>query len=134
MKLKDRYKELKRENPERIVLLLSGSFYVTYDMDACLFTYLLSYQVKNDKVGFPVSTLDRVVELLREKKISYLVVREGENIAYEEEDSQFFSVLEKAQKAYHNQLLWQALLDRIQILLEKDFDNYIKIKEFVDEL
>ena len=40
MKLKDRFKDLKRDYKDFIVLIVSGSFYVSYDSDAVLLSYL----------------------------------------------------------------------------------------------
>ena len=52
MKLKDKYQQLKKMHPDIMIILLSGSFYVSYGMDALLLAHLFSYHIKDDKVGF----------------------------------------------------------------------------------
>ena len=39
-----------------------------------LLSYLFSYQIKNDRVGFPSSALDKIVNSLCEKHICVVVV------------------------------------------------------------
>lgn len=133
MKLKDKYKELKREHIESIILLRSGSFYVSYEMDAFILNYLFSYQVKNEKVGFPVSTISKVLQSLEEKHISFFVFDDSDGRYYEaNDDNCYFSFYDKAQSNYNNQLMMQVLFDRIKYLIERDSKNYFKIKEFID--
>ena len=45
MKIKDKYRELKRQYPDSLILLRSGNFYITYDDDALLLYHLFSYQL-----------------------------------------------------------------------------------------
>lgn len=103
-------------------------------MDAFILNYLFSYQIKSDKVGFPITSIERVSNGLLEKQISFLIFDGKEKNEYRKSENQFFLFLEKAQKAYNNQLMMQSLLDRIKLLIEKDSANYIKIKEFIDAL
>lgn len=135
MKLKERYKELKREYPCGIVLLRSGSFYVSYETDAFILNYLFSYQIKNDKVGFPISAISRILESLKEKQISFFVDDGDDNNCYDaNEENQYFSFYDKAQSNYNNQLMMQVLFDRIKYLIERDSKSYFKIKEFIDAM
>lgn len=134
MKLKDRYKELKRLYPDVLILLVSGSFYVTYDIDGFILNYLFSYQIKNDRVGFPSSTFDKVIELLSSKDISCIVFDKEVQTEYLKKDNTYFSFLAKAQQDFNNQLMIRTLVDRIKILVNNDSHNYIKIKEFIDAL
>ncbi len=134
MKLKDRYKELKRLYPDVLILLVSGSFYVTYDIDGFILNYLFSYQIKNDRVGFPSSTFNKVIELLSSKDISCIVFDKEVQTEYLKKDNTYFSFLAKAQQDFNNQLMIRTLVDRIKILVNNDSHNYIKIKEFIDAL
>ena len=133
MKLKDRFKDLKRDYKDFIVLIVSGSFYVSYDSDAVLLSYLFSYQIKNDRVGFPSSTLDKVVSSLCEKHICVVVVG-SEILESVFDDNQYYVYLDEAFKFFNNHTMLESLIDRIRLLVMRDFDNYIKIKGFIDEL
>ena len=57
----------------------NGTFYNVFDKDMYILYFLLNYQIKNDKIGFPKSALNKVINILEENKISYEVI--GENIA-----------------------------------------------------
>ena len=120
--------------PDVLILLVSGSFYVTYDIDGFILNYLFSYQIKNDRVGFPSSTFNKVIELLSSKDISCIVFDKEVQTEYLKKDNTYFSFLAKAQQDFNNQLMIRTLVDRIKILVNNDSHNYIKIKEFIDAL
>lgn len=135
MKVKDKFEEYKKLNPDTLVVMKVGSFYVAFGMDAFILSYVFSYQVKNDKVGFPLSTLDKVLFELGEKKINYMVVVEDiVTVEKKNLDNQYFEVLTLAQKFYNNKTLTDFLIERIRLLVHKDESNYFKIKDFIDEL
>ena len=52
MKLKDRFSSIKNRYLNDIVLIKSGSFYITFDQDAIIMNYLFSYQITSGKIGF----------------------------------------------------------------------------------
>ena len=79
MKIKEKYEELKNQHQEEILLLKVGSFYVTFDLDAITMNYLFSYQINNEKLGFPVTALAKVTTNLRDKNISFYIL-EGEEV------------------------------------------------------
>ena len=98
-----------------------------------LLSYLFSYQIKNDRVGFPSSALDKIVNSLCEKHICVVVV--GSEIRESVfDDNQYYVYLDEAFKLFNNHTMLESLIDRIRLLVMKDFDNYIKIKGFIDEL
>ena len=52
----------------------NGTFYSIYDDDCYILYYLLNYQIKNNKVGFPKSALNKVISILEENKINYVIL------------------------------------------------------------
>ena len=132
MKLKDRYKEIKREYLDSVILLGSGSFIISFGMDALLLHYLFSYQIKDDKVGFPKSAFERVSCILKEKEISYIYIYKDDDNNFVSSDNQYFILLEQAQKEFNDRAVLDILLDRICFLIAKDSSNYNKIKDFID--
>lgn len=134
MKLKDKYQQLKKMHPDIMIILLSGSFYVSYGMDALLLAHLFSYHIKDDKVGFPNVALNKVLDVLQQRHIHYIIMMKEDELTYKELDNAYFSVLEEAQICYNDQTMNTVLLERIRFLITKDRNNYIKIKEFIDEL
>lgn len=133
MKLKEKYTELKNENITSIVLIKSGSFYLTFDNDATILNYIFSYQINGSKVGFPLKNIDKVVSILNEKSINCIVLEDNEIKKFEHEINNYSLLFNEAKKFEFNFSMNNMLIDRIKFLLEKDPDNYLKIKRFIDE-
>lgn len=55
----------------KVVLRKNGGFYCVYGDDTYILNYLFNYKIKDDKVGFPISVLDKVINGLEEKCINY---------------------------------------------------------------
>ena len=133
MKLKEKYTELKNENITSIILIKSGSFYLTFDNDATILNYIFSYQINGSKVGFPLKNIDKVVSILNEKSINCIVLEDNEIKNFEHEINNYSLLFNEAKKFEFNFSMNNMLIDRIKFLLEKDPDNYLKIKRFIDE-
>ncbi|MGM9879635.1 MAG: hypothetical protein ACI31R_06425 [Bacilli bacterium] len=58
-------------NNKKVILRQVGKFVNVFDEDAVIISYLLNYKLVNDKVGFPMNALNKVINTLEEKKISY---------------------------------------------------------------
>lgn len=136
MKIKDKYQELKKRYPESLILLQSGNFYITYEDDALLLHHLFSYQLSKGKVGFPRQNLKKVCSKLEEQMLNYITYSSSaEQLdSYQAEVNQYYDYFQKIKKLEFQESVNQMLLDRIQFLLTSDSANYIKIKEFLDEL
>lgn len=132
MKVKDKYELLKKEYTDTLVIIKVGNFYTTFGSDAFILHYLFSYQITNDKLGFPACALEKVVWDLKNKSINYLVVSDEVLSENSYEDNQYYPVLEVAQKFYYEKVSIDMLVDRIRFLIHKDYGNYLKIKEFID--
>ena len=136
MTLKEEYKKRKENQQEKIILLQSGSFYVTFFQDAEILNYLFSYKVHDDKVGFPTKNLEKVLFELRSKKLNYVIIRQNKKyIIYdEEEESDYFTLLKVASSYSEESLKIGNLLEEIQYILQVNPRYYQKIKDFIDEL
>ncbi len=136
MTLKEEYKKRKENQQEKIILLQSGSFYVTFFQDAEILSYLFSYKVHDDKVGFPTKNLEKVLFELRSKKLNYVIIRQNKkDIIYdEEEESDYFTLLKVASSYSEESLKIGNLLEEIQYILQVNPRYYQKIKDFIDEL
>ena len=136
MTLKEEYKKRKENQQEKIILLQSGSFYVTFFQDAEILSYLFSYKFHYDKVGFPTKNLEKVLFELRSKKLNYVIIRQNKkDIIYdEEEESDYFTLLKVASSYSEESLKIGNLLEEIQYILQVNPRYYQKIKDFIDEL
>lgn len=132
MKLQEVYKDTKIDYPLYIILIQSGTFYVTYNDDAHILGYLLEYQVNENKVGFPKCSLEKVVSVLNESHISYIVL--NDRLEKEFPDNQYQDVLYKAKRKYYNELNAKLLIDEINFLLKSNPENISKIRDFISGL
>jgi len=133
MKMKDKYQSMRDSFVNFIILMKCGSFYITFDEDAKVLNYLFDYKINNDKLGFPLGSLEKVLFTLKEKKISYILYQDEEELAYESLENHYEEYLSLAEKFAFHKASNDLLMERIRILLEKK-GNYEKIKEFIDEL
>lgn len=73
----ENYKFFCENFPGTIVFIKSGNFYRCYDDDSYIIAYLMDYQVKatisRDMAGFPVDSLNRVLNKLQLKNINYKI-------------------------------------------------------------
>ena len=53
-----------------VVLRKVGGFYQTFDDDALIISYLFNYKIKSYRCGFPINVLNKVINVLEEKKIN----------------------------------------------------------------
>ena len=136
MTLKDEYQKLKQKYPKKIILIQSGTVYVTFFQDAEILNYLFSYQIHDDKVGFPIKMKDKILFNLRNEKLNYLVLdKEKREFSFDDNDIFSYEEILKISSQYAKQSSdTQELLDRIKSLIEINPNYYVKIKEFIDEL
>lgn len=131
MKLRDIFDDLKGTYLDKIILMKSGNFYLTYDSDAMILSNIFGYKKANGKVGFPVSILKKVTAWLKEKQISYMVY-EGEE--YDAENNEYYIYFKKASDGLIAEGMTSSLNKKIKEKIMENIDNYQKIKDFIDEL
>ena len=56
-----------------ITLRKSGGFYICFDNDAIVLSYLCNYKINNGRVGFPIGAIDKVINILENSSVSYVV-------------------------------------------------------------
>lgn len=106
-------KNIKELFPENVLLVKIGTFYESYNYDAYIISYLFNYKMKTlidgDKIcGFPTNSLNKVLSMLENKSINYIVVDKKHN--YEEETKMNFK-----RKNKYNELLTKSMkyIDKI---------------------
>lgn len=79
--IQENYKILKGEYPKSIILIKSGNFYVAINDDAIIMNLIFNYKIKQlptyMRIGFPVSTLNKITKVLTEKEINYIIFKNG---------------------------------------------------------
>ena len=56
-----------------------GLFYNVFDDDALILHYLLHYKIIDNKVGFPSNAINKVINSLEEKNISYKILNDSQD-------------------------------------------------------
>lgn len=79
MKTLETYKELKEKYGKYVVMIKVGIFYEVYDNDSYVIHNLCGYRVmgKNRRVGFPINSINNVIEVLKKNKVNYIIVDDG---------------------------------------------------------
>ena len=82
MKVVDLYNTYKDNYKEYVVFIRMGNFYETYNNDAYIISKIMNYKVKNIsnnvRVGFPIISLNKVLDELNNNKINYIVIEKDE--------------------------------------------------------
>ena len=119
----------------QIILRKSGLFYETFDEDAKILHYLFGYKMINDRVAFPDNALNKIINGLEEKKISYEIKLKdnSEKMDFKDKNS-YQKMLMKSQ----NKIAMAKLVNKLILKLEKMDDEklYIilrKLEEYVNE-
>ena len=76
--MKDKYYELKLIYKDYIIFLNSGNFYICINNDAYILNKIFSYKIIEAKdyikVGFPVTSLNKILMEINKREINYVVV------------------------------------------------------------
>lgn len=127
-----------------IILVKIGKFYQVYGKDAYIISYLFGYKLKRVEnvmvCGFPLSSVNKIISILEDKKINYLIVDRRNNYEVDERlDNKnlnnYTKYFEKAKKY----ISYKTRIDNINnFLLEnidkEDFKNIIrKMEDVINE-
>ncbi len=75
--LKEQYISLKKEYEHYLILLKSGNFYISLNNDAIIMNNIFEYKILDNnsyiKIGFPITSLNKIITKLDELEINYLI-------------------------------------------------------------
>ena len=74
MKTIDKYLKFKEMYKEHVVIIKSGNFYYTFLDDTYIFNYLFGYQIRENKIGFPLSAKAKVKSVLNRNNVNLIEV------------------------------------------------------------
>lgn len=85
-------KDIKQIHKEDIVFVKLGKFYYCYGKDAYIISYLFKYKlglVENRvySCGFPSQSLNKVLAMLENRKINYVIIDRRNNYQVEEKEN-----------------------------------------------
>lgn len=118
-----------------VEIFKNGGFYSVYNNDKYIFYYLFGYKIIDNRVGFPLSAYDKVINKLEELKIDY------ENKSLDvckkfKKLNKYNYFLEKGKSKYSLNFRLNKTLLYIEKLEEKEIDeiiSYIERKLIISE-
>ncbi len=135
MKTIDKYLKFKALYQDHVVIIKSGNFYYTFLDDTYILNYLFGYQIRQNKIGFPLNAKAKVKSVLNRHNINLIEVID--DYAYILESKNANAYQDKLKEAKSNLLISNMLnnlMTAIKIKVKEEEANYELIKEFVDEL
>ena len=135
MKTIDKYLKFKEMYKDHVVIIKSGNFYYTFLDDTYILNYFFGYQIRENKIGFPLNAKVKVKSVLNRNNVNLIEVID--DYAYVLESKNDNAYQEKLKEAKSNLLISNMLnnlMNAIEIKVKKEEANYNLIKEFVDEL
>lgn len=112
-----------------VVLRKNGGFYSVYGNDCYIFYYLFGYKIVDDRVGFPVSAYNKVINTLEENFISYEVV--NGNLANYKKRNNYEKFVKLGKKKHSLDFRIKEIISKLDKLQEKDID---KILDYIESL
>ena len=135
MKTIDKYLKFKEMYKDHVVIIKSGNFYYTFLDDTYIFNYLFGYQIRENKIGFPLNAKAKVKSVLNRNNVNLIEVIDDYAYVLESKNANAYQMILKEAKS--NLLvtnMLQNLMHTIEVKVKKEEANYDLIKEFVDEL
>ena len=135
MKTVDKYIRFKQMYHDYVVIIKSGNFYYSFEDDAYILKYLFDYQIRENKVGFPISAKAKVKSILNHNNINLIEVIDDYAYVLETKNTNMYQeMLKEAKSNILIKNMVNNLMNAIEIKVKKEEANYRLIKDFVDEL
>ena len=121
---------------EYVVIRKSGGFYNVFDDDAIIISYLTGYKITDGRCGFPLNCLGKIINLLDNNKINYIVkenMEDKEKKKYKK-NNKYSIVLDKGKKKISIDYRISSIMDKINKLsYDKLCDLLNVIEEYINE-
>ena len=135
MKTIDKYLKFKEMYKDHMVIIKSGNFYYTFLDDTYILNYLFGYQIRENKIGFPLNAKAKVKSVLNRNNINLIEVIDDYAYILESKNANAYTqVLQQAKSNLLISNMLNNLMNAIELKVKKEEANYDLIKEFVDEL
>ena len=126
MKLDNTIKTMKEINPNTIIFIQIGAFYHVYGKDSYILSYLFGYQIKTlensyNTCGMPKAGLNKVLKVLEDNNINYMVVLKSQN--YEVDTEMKFKDKNKYIETYEKAYKYITVKNRINVIYNYLIEN-----------
>ena len=109
-----------------VVLRKVGGFYHVFDDDTYILNYLFNYKIVGNRVGFPISAINKVINTLEEKKINYEL--EGKKYDFKRKNN-YEKFKEKGKIKYNFKMDVERIYDNLDKLNSKDLKEILNFIE-----
>lgn len=116
---------------DKMLIRKSGGFYAVYDDDAYILNYFFGYKIKEDRVGFPINSINKVINMLEDNYISYEIKNEVW-VDFNNRNN-YKKFIDIGKKKYNLRYRVGSIIDNIDKLDEKDIDKILDYTEGVYE-
>lgn len=135
MKTVDKYVKFKSQYKDYVVLVKSGNFYYSFEEDAYILKYFFDYQIRDNKVGFPINAKAKVKSVLNRHNVNLIeIIDDYAYVLETKNENAYASTLVEAKSNILISNMLNNLMSTIEVKVKKEEANYRLIKEFVDEL
>lgn len=135
MKLANQYLFYKNLYKETLILIHSGNFFYTFLEDATLMNYLFGYKIVDNKVGFPISIIERIKSKLNCLKIDYVIIKNDDYYLNTFKDFNMYNkISEEANSISEKKGKLKELYEKIEKKVEVDNSNLERIVDYVNSL
>jgi len=111
----------------------SGTFYTVFDDDCYIIYFLFNYNIKNSKIGFPKSALNKVINKLDELKINYEVVGVDLRGNYKNLNK-YLKFVELGKIKYNSDINYQNIIDKLKDVSDEKLERILMtIESILDE-
>lgn len=111
----------------QITIRKHGWFYHVFDDDCYILYYLFDYKIINRKTGFPLNSLNKVINKLTDLSISYEVIEEGKRDF--KKLNKYNKYLKLGISKYDKDNKYLSIYSKLDSLDDTDLD---KILEYID--
>lgn len=120
---------MKQENT--VKLIKKGGFYNVYNDDCYILYYLFDYKITNNKLGFPISIITKVITILENNHINYYIT-ESEKQQYT--NNSYSKYLNLGKVKYAKEMMKKTIEEKINLLSAAQTEELLNIiKRYLDE-
>lgn len=105
-----------------VVFYKCGAFYHVYNDDAFILNYLFNYNIKDNCVGFPLISLDKIITKLEELEINYQDIN---NDIINFNNDNYYKYLNYGKNNNKLNNYFNTITNKLFILEEQQIDNII---------
>lgn len=113
-----------------VVLRKIGGFYTCFDNDAIIISYLCNYKIVNNRVGFPINTINKVSNWLDNNSISYIIKNDdNEDKKIYGKKNKYNYYLDKGKKKINIDYRVNDIIKKINDMKEEDIVSLLDLIE-----